>query len=63
MREELLKAVLEAMGGPAGFAKKCCEVYAQLMEEGKTATAARFLQTLTSYMTEPDVEPKEPWQR
>lgn len=61
MREDILKAILDEFGGPKGLAKEIKSTYQTLIDEGRTATAARLLEQFLNYATEP--EPKEPWQQ
>jgi hypothetical protein len=61
MREELLRAILAEFGGHAGVAAEVKKTFNALMEEGRTATAARLLGQFLDYATEP--EHKEPWQQ
>lgn len=61
MREEILRAILAEFGGPSGLAEQVRVTFKALMDEGRTATAARFLGQFLDYATEP--EHKEPWQQ
>lgn len=61
MREEILQAILKEFGGPSGLATEFKTTFKTLMDEGRTAAAARLLGKFLAYATKP--EHKEPWQQ
>lgn len=61
MREEILQAIQNELGGPKGVAEKFAANYKELMDSGSYISASRLLGQFLNYATEP--EHKEPWQQ